>query len=120
MNHVHDFNSLCDAYCNAYIREFGERKFKTVLDKVMTSDKISGLISTSRYRMATPGAKTFLACINEINYFIFSRNETQALAGLLAVSRWNLEANQFPAFVSDEQLYEMAVFILTELRCTNF
>lgn len=117
MNSAPEFNSFCNAYCEKYLRELGERKFKTVLDKVMTSNKISGLISTSRYQMWRPKPQTILACLHEIPYFMFARNDTLALAGILTLLRWNEEANQPPVMGSDGQLREMAISILTELRC---
>lgn len=120
MNQHNTFTQLCDAYCTTYLLVNGERKFQTVLDKVMTSNKVSGLISTSRYKMARLDGKTILACLHEIPYFMFSRNETMALAGLLALTRWNAEANLYAALADDDRLLEIARFIVTELRCTNF
>ena len=45
---------------NSYLKEFGERKFKTVFDKVLTSNKISGLISTLKFREVAPDANSFI------------------------------------------------------------
>lgn len=42
------FDEILEYVISSYIREFRERKFKTILDKIMTSNKISGLISTAK------------------------------------------------------------------------
>ena len=54
------YDEILEYVISAYIREFGERKFKTVLDKIMTSNKISGLISTAKYKGVPPYAETQL------------------------------------------------------------
>lgn len=120
MKQFNTFTQICESYFAAYIRVNGERKFQTVVDKIMTSNKVSGLISTSRYKMIRPDSKTILACLHEIPYFMFARNETMALAGLLTLTRWNDEANLFSALADDNCLLEMAQFTVTEMRCTQF
>ncbi len=114
-----NFSQICDRFIEAYVQEFGERKFRTIADKIMTSDKVSGFISKSRYQQWRPNPKTFLDCLHEIPYFMFSKNPTMALAGLLTVIRWNTEANLSPRIASEDHLKEMVLFILIELRCTN-
>ncbi len=115
-----NFNEILEYVTLAYIREFGERKFKTVLEKVMTSNKISGLISTAKYKGVSPGSKDFLYCLNEIPYFIFSRGQTQALAALIALQRWNEEVNSQQFLLSEESLRLRAVNILEESKVTFF
>ena len=114
------YDEILEYVISAYIREFGERKFKIVLDKIMTSNKISGLISTAKYKGVPPGSKDFLYSLNEIPYFIFSRGQTQALAALIALQRWNEEVNSQQFLLSDEGLRLRAINILEESKVTFF
>lgn len=114
------YDEILEYVISAYIREFGERKFKTVLDKIMTSNKISGLISTAKYKGVPPGSKDILYSLNEIPYFIFSRGQTQALAALIALQRWNDEVNSQQYLLSEEGLRLRAVNILEESKVTFF
>ena len=115
-----DYEELVKFFISLYVKEFGERKFNTIYQKVMTSDKISGLISTSRFKSMPPGSNNFLYCLNEIPYFIFSRGQTQAVAGLIALERWNIEVNSDLFLVSDEGLRVRALGILEESKVTFF
>ncbi len=115
-----DYDEILEYFVTAYIREFGERKFKTVLDKIMTSNKISGLISTAKYKGVAPGSKDFLYCLNEIPFFIFSRGQTQAVGALIALQRWNEEVNSQQFLLTDEGLKLRAVNILEESKVTFF
>lgn len=115
-----DYENILDYYISGYIREFGERKFKTVFDKIMTSNKISGLISTARYRRVAPGSKDYLYCINEIPYFIFCKGQTQAAAALIALHRWNEEVNSSQYLLNAEGLRIRAVNIIEESKVTFY
>lgn len=115
-----EYNKILEYVVTAYTKEFGERKFKTVLNKIITSNKISGLISTARYKGVVPGSMDFLYCLNEIPYFIFSRGQTQALAALIALERWNEEVNSEQFLLSEEELKLRAVNILEESKVTFF
>jgi ATP-dependent Lon protease len=114
------YDEILEYIIVAYTREFGERKFKTVLDKIMTSNKISGLISTLKNKGVPPGSKDFLYCLNEIPYFIFSRGQTQAVAALIALQRWNQEVNSKQYLLSEDGLRLRAVNILKETKITFF
>ena len=100
----------------SYSREYGEIKFKKIFEKVMTSNKISGLISTVKYKGLPPGSKDFLYCLNEIPFFIFSSNKTQALAALIALQRWNEEVNSQEFLLSEDGLRLRALNILNESK----
>jgi len=115
-----DYMEILEYFTDSYIREFGERKFKTVLEKIMTSNKISGLISTAKYRRIPPGSRDLLYCLNEIPYFMFSRGQTQAVAALLALERWNEEVNSQQYLLNDDGLKLRAINILQDSKATFF
>jgi hypothetical protein len=114
------YNSIFEYVISSYIKEFGERKFKTILDKVMTSNRISGLISTAKYENVPPSSKDILHCLNEIPYFIFARGQTQAVAALIALQRWHEEVNSLQYLLTEEDLRLRAVTILEESKVTFF
>ena len=66
-----EYTEIFKYVTSEYIREFGEIKFKTILIKIMTSNKISGLISKARYSGLPPGSKDYIYCVNTITYFFF-------------------------------------------------
>ena len=107
-----EYVELLEYYISEYVKEFGEKKFEKIFEKIMTSDKISGLISTSKFKHVAPSSNDYLYCLNEIPYFIFSRGQTQAAAGLVALQRWNAEVNSNLFLLSEEQLLARAIKIL--------
>lgn len=112
------YDEIIEHVVSMYIREFGDRKFRRILDKIMTSNKISGLIRTVKNKGVPPGSKDFLYCLNEIPFFIFSSGQTQATASLIALQRWNQEVNANQCLLSEEGLKLRAVNILEESRVT--
>ena len=108
------YNEIVDYMIETHIHLYGEDKFKKILDKVMTSNKISGLISTLRYKGVPPGSKDFLYCLHEIPYFLSSHNQTVAIAALLALERWNEEVNSQQFLLNEDGLRLRAVNILRE------
>ncbi len=114
------YDEIFEYVLSEYIKKYGERRLKKVFEKVMTSNKISGMISTSNYRMISLGSKDFIYCLNEIPYFMFSSGQTQAVAALIALHRWNQEVNSHQHLISNDGLQLRAVNILEELKTTFF
>jgi len=115
-----EYHEIFEITMNSYIKEFGERKFRKIFNKMMTSNKISGLISTARHKGVPPGSKDFLYSLNEIPYFIFSRGQTQAVAALIGLQRWNEEVNIHQMLLDGEGLKLRAINILKECRKMSF
>jgi hypothetical protein len=115
-----NYEELLEFYINSYIKEFGERKFQVIFEKIMTSNKISGLISKSRYKRIAPNFKDYIYSLNEIPYFIFARGQTQALAALIALERWNNEVNSEMRLKYDNDLRLIAITIINECKVTYF
>lgn len=81
-------------YCfNDYKTEFGERKFTKIDYRIKTSNRIGKLIDNLKKIGAGPGYNDLIYSINEIIYFTFARGQTQVIACLLALDRWNAEVN---------------------------
>jgi hypothetical protein len=113
-----EYKNVVDAYALKYIKEFGERKAKAINEKVMTSNKISGLISKSKYERLPISAKAYLYTLNSIPYFIFSSGQTQALAAFLSLDRWHVEVNNDLKLLSPSQLLFLANSIIKESQST--
>jgi hypothetical protein len=113
-------DKILEYVISTYIREFGERRFKKVLGETMISNKMYGLICTAKYKMIPPGSKDFLYSLNQIPYFIFSRGQTQAVAALIALQRWNVEINTQQYLLSEGGLRLRAIKILAESKVTFF
>ncbi|MCL2858808.1 MAG: hypothetical protein FWF42_03860 [Streptococcaceae bacterium] len=109
-----DYSEILQFMMESHIKHYGEREFKKILDKVMTSNKISGLISTLKYKGIPPGSQDFLYCLNEIPYFLFSQRQKVAIGALIALQRWNEEVNSQQFLLSEEGLRLRAVNILKE------
>lgn len=86
----------------------------------MTSNKISGLIRTAKYKNIPPAPKDYIYCLNEIPYFIFSRGQTQAVGALIALQRWNDEVNSIQYLLGEDGLKKRAIAILEESKITFF
>lgn len=114
----YEYKSIVDAYALKYIKEFGERKAKVINEKIMTSNKLSGLISKSRYERIPISSKTYLYTLNSIPYFVFSRGQTQALAALLSLDRWHVEVNRDLKLLNSGQLLALAKSIIRECEVT--
>ena len=116
--HTLDYDGIIGFMVSSYIQEFGERKFEKLLRKVMTSNKISGLISTARYKRIPPGSNDFLYCLNEVPYFIFASGQTQAIGALVALQRWNEEVNSEQCLLAEDGLRQRAIYIIEKSKST--
>lgn len=114
------YEELLDLSFNYYIREHGEIKLRKIFQKIMTSNKVSGLISKARYMNIVPGSKDYLACLNEIPYFLFSKPVTIAVGALFALQRWNTEVNSQSFLLDDYGLHQRAMGILHTSKAIGY
>jgi len=91
----------------AFIREYGERKYRKVYSKVYSSNKIRNLVCQSQYKQLSPNKNDFLYCLNEIPYFIFSRADTLAMGAILAFELWQNSVNQDYLFLDENKLEKL-------------
>jgi hypothetical protein len=114
------YDSILEHVFSSYIKEFGERKFHSVFEKIWTSRKINELIQVSIEKKAPPGSMDYLYIINEIPFFIFSRGQTQAIGALIALQKWHEEVNLKYLIISEEGLKIRALKIIEESKATFF
>ncbi len=103
------FDQIVEFTINDYSLQNGRDKLIAVYEKVMTNNKLSGLISTSRLRKVAPSSKEVLACIGSTSYFIFRSNWTHVCAAVLFFMRWDEEVNQALSILDDEQLRQRVI-----------
>lgn len=114
------YETILEQVFSSYIKEFGERKFNSILDKIKNSNKIQRLINLSIEKQSPPGSMDFLYLMNEIPFFIFSRGQTQAVGALVALMRWNQDVNSTHFLLTEEGLKIRAIKILEESKATFF
>lgn len=94
-----------------YLRKYGSDKAEKVLYKVSQSSKMQKLFDQSASQGIAPNYIDFGSVINEIMYFMFQSNETQALAVLAAAIAWDKKVNHFETLKSDYDLRNDAIKI---------
>ena len=114
------YEELVDVTLNYYIREHGEVKLRKIYEKIMTSNKVSGFISKVKFMNIVPGSKDYLACLNEIPYFIFSKPATIAVGAFFFLQRWNSEVNTHGFLLDESGLHQRAMGILHTSQAINY
>lgn len=77
-----------------YLKKNGTDKVEKVLRKVSESSKMNKLFDQSARQRIAPNYVDFGSVINEMMYFMFQSNSTQALAVLAAAIAWDKQVNQ--------------------------
>ena len=99
-----------------YIHNHGEAKFHKLIERISTSNKISGRISLSRYKNIPPGYNDILYTLSESRFFMFSNNYVLCRAALLTLQRWNEEVNSSYHLLNEKGLKERAILIINALQ----
>ncbi len=110
------YYEIFERVAQPYRQRHGPEKIRKIGMKVLTSDKISGLISRLKYNGTPPASTDFLYCLHEIPYFLFSSYQTVAIGALLALERWNLEVNSQQHILPANGLNLIAIDILKKLK----
>jgi hypothetical protein len=110
------YTDVCQTAFKNYQNTFGYEKYDKVVKKVYESNKISGLISRCKFHIQTVDHLTILSYINVIPYFLFSKPETEAIAALLVLLRWNEEVNAEYKLKSNDDLKGIAVNIIERTK----
>jgi len=102
------FRNFCDEIVIGYKKEFGERKFNQIYDKVITSSSYKKnmpiLVAQNR---KCPNASQLLVIIQNIPFFTFSSKRNTAIGGTILLSQWNLISNINNASCTDEELIKV-------------
>jgi len=106
-----------ELFKESYIREYGERKYRKILDKVQSSKKIKRLIDKSIEMRFSPNKNDYLYCLNEIPFFLFSKPDTLAIGAVLSLELWHNTVNQDFYFLDEYDLEHVFEGIIND--CEN-
>lgn len=115
-----NYNALLEHAFSSFEKEFGERKLNKIKHNIITSNKVADFILKSRQKKYAPQNDYILQMLNEIPYFMFSRGQTLVAGALIALQKWNEEANENNILLSEEKLRERALYIITESKSMFF
>lgn len=87
------FSESVNSHREAFIREYGEKKYRQISSKIFNSKKIKKLIELSQINHITPDVHDYLNCINEIPYFIFSKPDKVSMGAIVALELWHNTLN---------------------------
>jgi hypothetical protein len=105
-----------DEIVDHYVTHFYSKKHSRedvmkVLTKIKESSKIKNLCGHSATRKIAPNYVDFATTINEIIWFVFRSNMTQALGVLFAILYWDEKINSVYSLKSDEDVRDDAIKI---------
>ena len=106
-----------NSFITEFSREFGERSFNSINNKIANSNKISNLIQASRTKRLPPLSGDIVPNVMGIPSFMFSNKIKVTLASFLAFERWNKECNHNEQYLSDFEMYSVLQGILKS--CTQ-
>ncbi|MFA7301969.1 MAG: hypothetical protein WC069_06685 [Candidatus Shapirobacteria bacterium] len=107
-----NYKTIIENSLKNYIDEYGRLKFDKVISKVQNSKKITNLLSISLQKHIVPNKNDYLYSLSEIPYFIFSKPDTLAIAGILCLERWNQDCNKDFYLADENELIKIALDIL--------
>jgi len=96
---------------NFYLRKHGRDKAEKVLYKVSDSSKMKKLFDQSAKQGIAPNYVDFGSVINEMMFFMFQSNSTQALAVLAAAIAWDKQVNQHVRLKNKDDVRDDAIKI---------
>jgi len=112
------YDEILSTYYDYYMREFGERKYLSVVEKLKKSNKIAALLEEANQKQAVPNAMDILNRINTIGFFIFSSGQTQVLASLMTLDVWNRQTNEEFEIAGECELKSIAIEIIKQSAST--
>ncbi len=110
------FFEIIEKTISRYIKMYGEEKYRKVLQKIMTSNSISGFISKTKFEGVAPNHMDFLIRLNGIPFFLFSSSETQAMGGLLSLYRWHNEVNEELKMIDLDSLKNYSIRLIENAK----
>ena len=96
---------------NFYLKENGRNRVDEIERRVKESSKVLSIDAASIRLSAIPNYMDFGSAINEIFWFMFKSNSTQALAVLIAAREWEKRVNDVYHFGSEQEVRDKAIRI---------
>lgn len=101
---MNEYYKELNQFISGFSKEFGERSFNNINEKIANSTRISNLIKAAKDKRLPPLSGDIVPNIMSIPSFIFSNKLKVALASYLVFERWNQECNQNEEYLSDFEM----------------
>lgn len=99
-----------------YYRKHGRDKFDKILKKLSDSNKVRSLFDESYQKRLALSNVDFGATINEMMWFMFQSNETQAVAVLAMALSWHTNVNSHLYLKTERELRDDALMIFKKFQ----
>ena len=96
---------------NFYLKENGRNRVDEIERRVKESPKILSIDAESIKLSVVPNYVDFGSAINEMFWFMFKSNSTQALAILIAAREWEKRVNDVYHFGTEQEVRDKAIRI---------
>lgn len=106
LNLMDNYTLLYKSYLEEFKKEFGEREFNSILNKIAKSEKVAKLINQSIDKNVALTHNEIVPCIMSMISFMFANKNKVALASVLVLQRWNYECNTYYQLKDDHELYK--------------
>ena len=97
--------ALIEHFASHYEFEYGGKKIIEIVEKVESSEKIRDYLIQILREGVSPSPKGLELVMNTNNYFMFSKEETLCLGGLICFLKWRnlfFAQNDFDVFGTEE------------------
>jgi hypothetical protein len=101
---------------NFYFRKHGRDKFDKILKKLSDSNKVHSIFNESYNKKLALNNVDFGAIVNEILWFVFQSNDTQAVAVLALALLWNTNVNSHLYLKSEREVRDDALKIFQSFQ----
>jgi hypothetical protein len=108
------YNKLINEYFDQFIREFGEKKMRSITLKIKSSNKIKNFLLQLSIR--APFKEDIIYPVMSIPYFMIAKKTTAIMGCLLALQLWNESYNKNEELLKDYEIHELALSIIFHLR----
>jgi len=112
------FQTKTETYKKWFLREYGERKYRTINSKINSSNKVRKLILLSQEKQVPLLELDYIHCLKETPYFLFSKADTLAMGAVLFLELWHNQLNQDYSYLDQSSLINVFYGIFHE--CDKF
>ncbi|WP_156109495.1 hypothetical protein [Hymenobacter sp. APR13] len=98
---------------NSYVRDHGEIKARKLVTNIENdADRIRTFLKFWESKDIVPNFSDLRRVISSINWFVFSKRETMAVACLILLTKWEEEVNSKSGNKSEIEVFQIALSVL--------
>lgn len=98
------YQNLIEEFTSDFIREYGERKLRKIIDKVESSRSVRKALNKLNELNTYPGSEDVVATVMNMPYFMFGKRELVAMGSIAFLELWNNKLNNDNRFLDDLEL----------------